>query len=218
VVNNRNDLIAEHDFVDGVKTGHTGTAGYVLVGAAGGPLDSQVISVVLGEPSEAARDTESLALLRFGVAQFRRVQPLDESKPVATAAVKHFDQRVSLVPKSDALVVTRRGQRVRTSVSAPEELEGELPAGHPVGRITVLRGDQVVRRVRLVTATSVPGAGPLRVVLDTLGVALLPLLAAIALLVVAIVVVIRRRPPPTTGSRRGDREVRRRERARARAG
>ena len=217
-VDNRNDLVAQYDFVDGVKTGHTGTAGYVLVGAAGGPLRARVISVVLGEPSETARDAESLALLRYGLAQFRRVQPLDESKPVATAAVKYFDQPASLVPENDALVVTRRGQRVRTSVDAPEELEGELPAGHPVGRITVLRGDQVVRRVRLVTATEVPGAGPLRVVVDTLGIALLPLLAALALLVAALVVVLRRRHPPETGTRRGDRDARRHERERARAG
>ena len=217
-VDNRNDLVGQYDFVEGVKTGHTGTAGYVLVGAARGPLGARVISVVLGEPSEAARDTESLALLRYGLAQFRRVQPLEASEPVATAAVKHFDERASLVPENDALVVARRGQRVRTSVDAPEELEGELPAGHPVGRITVLRGDQVVRRVRLVTATDVPGAGPLRLVVSTLGVALLPLLAALALLVAGLVVVIRRRPPPKTGSRRGDREARRRERERARAG
>lgn len=213
-VANRNDLIGQYDFVDGVKTGHTGTAGYVLVGAARSRLGARVISIVLGEPSEAARDAESLALLRYGLAQFRRVQPLEKSKPVASAAVEYFDERASLVPASDALVVTRRGQRVRTSVDAPEELEGGLPAGHPVGRITVLRGDQVVRRVRLVTATAVPGAGPLRVVVGTLGIALVPLLAALALLVVALVVVIRRRPPPKAGSRRGDRDARRRDRER----
>ena len=213
-VANRNDLIGQYDFVDGVKTGHTGTAGYVLVGTARSRLGARVISVVLGEPSEAARDAESLALLRYGLAQFRRVQPLEKSKPLASAAVEYFDERASLVPASDALVVTRRGQRVRTSVDAPEELEGGLPAGHPVGRITVLRGDQVVRRVRLVTATAVPGAGPLRVVVGTLGIALVPLLAALALLVVALVVVIRRRPPPKAGSRRGDRDARRRDRER----
>ena len=218
VVANRNGLIGQHDFVDGVKTGHTGSAGYVLVGAARGRLGARVISVVLGEPSEAARDTESLALLRYGLDQFRRVQPLEQSKPVATAAVKYFDERASLVPESGALVVTRRGQRVRTSVDAPEELEGALPAGRAVGRITVLRGDQVVRRVRLVTAAEVPGAGPLRVVVGTLGIALVPLLGAVALLVVALVVVVRRRPPPKAGSRRGDREARRRDRERARVG
>jgi D-alanyl-D-alanine carboxypeptidase (penicillin-binding protein 5/6) len=201
-VANRNDLIGQYDFMDGVKTGHTGTVGYVLVGAARSRLGARVISVVLGEPSEAARDAESLALLRYGLAQFRRVQPLEKSKPVASAAVEYFDERASLVPASDALVVTRRGQRVRTSVDAP------------VGRITVLRGDQVVRRVRLVTATAVPGAGPLRVVVGTLGIALVPLLAALALLVVALVVVIRRRPPPKAGSRRGDRDARRRDRER----
>jgi len=216
VVANRNDLIGQYDFVDGVKTGRTGTAGYVLVGAAGGPLGARVVSVVLGEPSETARDTESLALLRYGLAQFRRLRPLERSKPVASAAVQYFDERVSLVPERDALLVARRGQRVRTSVDAPAELEGALPAGHPVGRITVLRGDQVVRRVRLVTATEVPGAGPLRVIVGTLGIALVPLLGALALLVVALVVVIRRRPPPKAGSRRGDRDARRRDRDRDR--
>ena len=76
----------------------------------------------------------------------------------------------------------------------------------------------MVRRVRLVTAAEVPGAGPLRVVVGTLGIALVPLLVALALLVVALVVVIRRRPPPKAGSRRGDREARRRDRERARVG
>ena len=63
LVQNRNDLVLRYPFVDGVKTGHTLDAGYVLVGAAhahGAP----VISVVLGEPSEAARDADTLALLR----------------------------------------------------------------------------------------------------------------------------------------------------------
>ena len=59
--------------VDGVKTGYTSEAGYVLVGSATGSNGAQVVSVVLGEPSEAARDADTLALLRYGLAQYRRV-------------------------------------------------------------------------------------------------------------------------------------------------
>ena len=173
VVANRNNLIAAYDFVDGVKTGHTNTAGYVLVGAAGGRLGSEVISVVLGEPSEAARDADTLALLRYGLAQFRRVKALDADKPLATADVEHRDEKAKLVPAQDLLLVTRRGQKVTTRIDAPEEVEGELAAGEPVGSIQVLRAGRVVRRVELVTAAEVPGAGPLRVIADELGIVVL---------------------------------------------
>ena len=76
VVENRNLLIAGNPFVTGVKTGHTMRAGYVLVGAAGTRRSGRVVSVVLGEPSEAARDEDTLALLRWGLTRFRRVEPL----------------------------------------------------------------------------------------------------------------------------------------------
>ena len=173
VVANRNNLIAAYDFVDGVKTGHTNTAGYVLVGAAGGRLGSEVISVVLGEASEAARDADTLALLRYGLAQFRRVKALDADKPLATADIEHRDEKAKLVPAQDLLLVTRKGQKVTTRIDAPEEVEGELAAGEPVGSIEVLRDGRVVRRVDLVTATAVPGAGALRVIADELGVVVL---------------------------------------------
>ena len=58
-------------------------------------------------------------------------------------------------------------------MDAPDELEGELPAGERVGRVAVLRDGKVVKRVPLVTAAEVPGAGPLRVISDELGGALI---------------------------------------------
>ena len=169
VVDNRNDLIARFPFVEGVKTGHTGGAGYVLVGAAGNPIGAKVVSVVLGEPGERARDADTLALLRFGLAQFRRVKALDSRRVAATAAIEHRGERARLVPARDVVTVARRGQRIVRRVSAPKELEGELPAGRRVGRVTVLRGGRVIERVPLVTAAEVPGAGPLRIVVDELG-------------------------------------------------
>ena len=51
---------------NGVKTGHTQQAGYVLVGSAT-RRGVTVVSAVLGDPSEAARDADSLALLRYGL-------------------------------------------------------------------------------------------------------------------------------------------------------
>ena len=211
VVGNRNTLIGRAAFVDGVKTGHTRRAGYVLVGSATGPLGAKVVSVVLGEPSEAARDADTLALLRHGLAQFRREKALDEEKPVATASVKYRDERARLVPARDHLLVVRKGQRVTTRVDAPDELEGELAAGTRVGRVAVLRDGKVVARVALVTAAEVPGAGPLRVIAEELGGLLIALLA-IAALAIAATAGLRMQ------SRRRTRQLadRRRERERAR--
>ncbi len=69
---NRNVLVRNVPAVNGVKTGHTSRAGYVLVGSASRD-GVTVISAVLGDPTEAARDSDSLALLRYGLGRYRRV-------------------------------------------------------------------------------------------------------------------------------------------------
>jgi len=184
VIGNRNRLIGRYDIIDGVKTGHTLSAGYVLVGSARGRLGSRVISVVLGEPSEAGRDADTLALLRFGLSRFRRVKALDDDKPVASAPIAHRDRRARLRPARDALLVVRRGERLRTRVDAPAELEGELAAGTPVGTVAVVSGGRVVRTVPLVTAAEVPAPGSLRLIaaeLPTIVLAVLALLVVLGL-------------------------------------
>ena len=180
VVDNRNDLIARVPAVDGVKTGYTGDAGYVLVGSATGATGAQVISVVLGEPSEAARDEESLALLRYGLAQYRRVTPLRKRRPVAEADVAYRDEQVELLPARSVSIVARRGQRVRTRLDVPDEVEGELAAGARVGTAAVVVDGKVVRNLPVVTADAVPGAGLPRRIASTLGLSL----TALVLLVI----------------------------------
>lgn len=69
-VYNTNRLLTRWGAVDGVKTGHTRGAGYVLVGSAT-KRGVTVISAVLGTKSEDARDTATLALLRYGLRRAR---------------------------------------------------------------------------------------------------------------------------------------------------
>jgi D-alanyl-D-alanine carboxypeptidase (penicillin-binding protein 5/6) len=187
VIDNRNTLIAAHPFVDGVKTGHTSQAGYVLIGAARARNGGRVISVVLGEPSEAARDADTLKLLRWGLGRFHRVRVLDPRRPLARADVEYFDdERAPLVPQRGVVLTLRDGQRVRRSVRAPVELEGPIPAGDRVGSATVTVDGERVRRVALVTASDVPEAGTLRVLVSVLGVPLTVLAVLAILLIVAL--------------------------------
>ena len=59
---NRNTLVRSTSWVNGVKSGHTSQAGYVLVGS-GRKNGIQLVSAVLGTPSVAARDAATLKLL-----------------------------------------------------------------------------------------------------------------------------------------------------------
>jgi serine-type D-Ala-D-Ala carboxypeptidase (penicillin-binding protein 5/6) len=192
VVDNRNDLVASYPWVSGVKTGYTQNAGNVLVGAAERGPRARVVSVVLGEPTEATRDADTLTLLRWGLGRFSRVRLLDESRALARPDVEYRDEQARLVPRRGVVLTVRDGQRLRRRVDAPEEVEGPLEAGTRVGSVTVVVDGRAVRRVALVTASDVPGAGPLRVVLSALGVPL-TLLIVIAIFIAAVFTLLRLR-------------------------
>jgi serine-type D-Ala-D-Ala carboxypeptidase (penicillin-binding protein 5/6) len=190
VVGNRNDLVAGYPWVSGVKTGYTADAGNVLVGAANGPGGARVISVVLGEPTEGARDQDTLALLRWGLARFHRVRVLDPRRMLAQADIKYRDSTARLVARRAAVLTIRDGEHIRRRVKAPDEVEGPLEAGVRVGTVTVLLDGRPARRVALVTAEEVPEAGTLRVLLSWLGVPL-TLILVVAILVAAVLAVLK---------------------------
>ncbi len=188
VIDNRNTLIAAYPFVSGVKTGHTLQAGYVLIGAAESRAGGKVISVVMGEPSEPARDTDTLALLRWGLGRFQRVRVVDRRRTLARAAIEYRDEKARLVAARSAVLTLRDGEEVRRRVDAPAQVEGPLPAGARVGSVSVVVEGERVRRVPLITAAEVPEAGTLRVLLSEVGVPLILLFALVLLLGVVLVV------------------------------
>ncbi|MEJ7715430.1 MAG: hypothetical protein WKF40_06885 [Thermoleophilaceae bacterium] len=181
----------------------------MLVGAARNAAGAKVVSVVMGEPGESARNADSLALLQYGLSRFERRKVLDADVPVASAKVEYRDERARLAPARDRLVLFERGEKARTRIDAPGRL-GETPAGKRVGTIAVLRHGKVVERVPLVTVAAVPGAGPVRIVAHELGLVLTVLLTLLG--VCAIVLVVTR-----TRSRRRERKQAERRRAQSRA-
>jgi serine-type D-Ala-D-Ala carboxypeptidase (penicillin-binding protein 5/6) len=157
-IQNRNTLVREVPMVDGVKTGRTLQAGYVLVGSASRD-GVTVMSAVLGEPSEDARDADTLALLRYGLERYRRRTVLKEGRRLADADLEYRDQQVDLVASETVERVLRRGEGARLRVvGAPEQLDGPLPAGTEVGTVEVSVRGRVVERVPLVTAVAVEEA------------------------------------------------------------
>ncbi len=154
-VYNRNTLIGSVPWMNGIKTGHTSSAGYLLVGGAS-RNGAELISVVMGEPSEAARNTDTLKLMRYGFGRYRSVDAVTKGQRFATLSVSGRDEKVQVLASRSADVVMRSGERPTTILSGlPTELTGPLAKGARVGYVIVLRRGKSVARVPLVTASAV---------------------------------------------------------------
>jgi D-alanyl-D-alanine carboxypeptidase (penicillin-binding protein 5/6) len=190
---NRNTLVREVPVVNGVKTGHTSTAGYVLVGSAT-RNGITVLSAVLGEPSEGARDADSLTLLRYGLSRYHRVAGVKRGATYATARLAHRDDRVNLVATRTVRRTVRRDERMTTRViGAPREVEGPLPAGARLGTIELRWRGRTVDRVALVTGHAVAGSTVVERAGGLIGRTLIVLAAAAVALGSLQVVLLRRR-------------------------
>jgi D-alanyl-D-alanine carboxypeptidase (penicillin-binding protein 5/6) len=186
-VTNLNDLVDRYSWVNGVKTGHTLQAGYVLV--ASGTRDGMtLIGVVLGTASEAARDASALALLNYGFANFGLRTPVHAGEVLARPAVKNdTPHRARLIAASSYTHVFPRSARVRVRVRAPAQLTGPLAAHAVVGSATVVAGGRVQARIPLELAAALPqirtskGPGKVVVLSATLSGLVLAVGAAIGL-------------------------------------
>lgn len=164
---NRNGLVQSVPWVDGVKTGHTNAAGYLLV--ASSTRDGlSFVAAVAGAPSESARDADALALLRWAYATHRIATPVRSGTVYARAKLKHRpEDQIQLVATRSVRELVRRDQKIAVAVRAPEELEGPLPRNAVVGSLTVRVGGRVLATVPLVTRTAVPEVGLLERAVDT---------------------------------------------------
>jgi D-alanyl-D-alanine carboxypeptidase (penicillin-binding protein 5/6) len=200
-------LVRNVPVVNGVKTGHTSTAGYVLVGAAT-RNGITVVSAVLGEPNEGARDADSLALLRYGLSRYHRVAGTRRGATYATARLAHRDARVNLVATRTVRRTVRRGERFTARViGAPHEVEGPLPAGARMGTIELRWRGRTVDRVALVTARAVSGSTVVQRAGGLIGRTLIVLAAAVVALGSLQVVLLRRRLQRRRRGRAGGTEI-----------
>jgi D-alanyl-D-alanine carboxypeptidase (penicillin-binding protein 5/6) len=164
--NNRNRLVRSYAWVNGVKTGHTRAAGYVLVGSAR-RHGVQVVSAVLGTPGESARDAESLALLTAGVRAFQDITAARPGMHVNGLGRVPIRYRTGaglalLVGPNQVHAVVPRGRRelvVVKPLTVPAEVEGPIRRGQQLGTAEVLRSGKRIAVVPLVAAGPIPAAG-----------------------------------------------------------
>ena len=158
---NRNTLVRSTGWVNGVKSGHTSQAGYVLVGA-GRQNHIQLVSAVLGTPSVAARDSATLALLKYGFPRFQQITALRRGTVMTRVPIRYRrGAELALVAGRTVRRIVPRGQRDDVKprlVGPPDDVTGPVIAGQSFGAVEILQNGRVVGRVPLVAASSVPAA------------------------------------------------------------
>jgi len=158
---NRNGLLARDPTVDGIKTGHTETAGYCLASSAKRG-ETRLIAVVLGTKSFKAREDASAALLNYGFTFFETVKARSATDVVLKPEVyKGEEDMVTLVPQRDVYVTIGRGSaaQLKTTATVKEPVIAPITKGQALGELVVSDGKDVVARVPLVAKDAVPEGG-----------------------------------------------------------
>jgi D-alanyl-D-alanine carboxypeptidase (penicillin-binding protein 5/6) len=168
---NRNTLLGKDPSVDGLKTGHTDAAGFCLVSSARRER-MRLISVVMGAPSERAREEASAALLSYGYTFFESVLVKTAGTVVLKPRVyKAAAEFAAVGVTADVYAMVPRGQGGALTSSARldhEPLIAPLAAGEHVGELTLADGaGEVLARAPLVSLAAVPQGGLWTRMVDT---------------------------------------------------
>lgn len=151
---NRNRLLWVDPSVDGMKTGHTESAGYCLVSSAKRDLSNgiqrRLLSVVLGTSSTQARTQESLKLLNYGFQTYETVKLYSANQSVSNSVVYKGDlKEVSLGLDKDLLVNVPRGmsKQLKATVERQNNLIAPIKAGTKLGTLKLsLEGEVLVEK------------------------------------------------------------------------
>lgn len=165
---NRNRLLYIDPTVDGVKTGHTKSAGYCLISSAKRPLSNvpdgsrRLISIIIGTTSEQIRTQESLKVLNYGFQFFDTLRLYDKGQVLATPDIyKGKADTVKIGVKDETYVTVPKGtgSRVKPVLERQELLVAPLSAGQQIGTVKLMDGANKVGEFPVVVLEDVPEAG-----------------------------------------------------------
>jgi D-alanyl-D-alanine carboxypeptidase (penicillin-binding protein 5/6) len=158
---NRNRLLWLDQTVDGLKTGHTSTAGYCLISSAvRGPR--RLISVILGTESDAVRTQESLKLLNYGYQFYDSVRLYAARQPVSRFQVwKGETKELPVGFMQDFVISLPKGQaeRIKATLTSMQPVLAPIQKGQKVGDMQLMLDGKQIGEYPVVALQEVPLAG-----------------------------------------------------------
>jgi serine-type D-Ala-D-Ala carboxypeptidase (penicillin-binding protein 5/6) len=167
---NRNRLLWVDSNVDGMKTGHTETAGYCLI-ASSKRGNTRLVSVILGAASEAMRASESQKLLNYGFQFYESTLVYKRAQAINTLRVyKGQDKTVAASLDKDFYLNLPKGDyaRVKANMTSQQPLIAPIKVGQAIGKITFSLDGKVINTQNLVASKTVEAAGFFGRVLDSI--------------------------------------------------
>lgn len=158
---NRNGLLWRDASIDGIKTGHTASAGYCLAASAKRG-DMRLISVVMRTASTRAREAANATLLNHGFTFYQSVAVKKAGELVLKPRVyKGSESEIAIGPRSAVHVTVPRDQiaGITTTATVQRPLIAPLAVDRAVGELQVKLGDRVIGRAPLYPQSAVPEAG-----------------------------------------------------------
>lgn len=187
-----NELLELAPWVDGVKTGHTFGARYVLVGS-GRRKGVELIAAVVGTETDEDRFDDTLQLLEYGFSGYRRRVPIRAGQTLATPSIAYAGGNLKLRAARTVAVGVRSGQLMSTSVRAPREVKGPIRRGARLGTAVVRVDGLRAASVPLLAGQAVPKASVLERARSFVEDHLLWIVLALSAILVAAVLLRRRR-------------------------
>jgi D-alanyl-D-alanine carboxypeptidase len=149
-------LLGVYRGIEGVKTGFTAPAGYCFVGAARRG-DVELVGVVLGTDSIAARFAEMRKLLDWGFAHAHTHQVVSRDTTIGVQPVGlKLRRRLLIHPVRSVSVTLLDGAPATTQRTTIGALTLPLRAGQQVGTVRIYQGTQLLASVPLAVLVAVP--------------------------------------------------------------
>lgn len=158
---NRNRLLFIDPSVDGVKTGHTDSAGYCLIASAKRE-QRRLLSVVLGAKSDSARAMESQKLLNYGFQFFETVKLYPANQVVSTLRLyKGTSSEIKAGFPGDLYVTVPRsaGKRIQVQMVTQQPLLAPIKRGQRIGTLQLSIDGAPAGEYPLQSLETVPVAG-----------------------------------------------------------
>ena len=155
---NRNRLLWIDPYADGMKTGHTESAGYCLVGSAQRD-NHRLISVLFGANSDRLRAAESQKLLNYGFQHFDMARLYQHDQPVAQLPVwKGTESRLDVGFRGDLYLTIPKGtfSQLKANIETYQPILAPIMGGQQMGVLKLTLAGKPYAEYPLVALQSVP--------------------------------------------------------------
>src|SRR3990167_2168454 len=155
---NRNRLLWQFQYADGLKTGHTEDAGYCLVASAQ-KNGMRLVSVVMGAPNDNTRTEDSIRLLTYGFRFYETHQLYNATKPLAQARVwQGTSKHVPLGLAKDLYVTMPAGQykRLQATLQLNNPIKAPITKGQTYGQLNVMLNNNVLASAPIIALDDNP--------------------------------------------------------------